>query len=86
MKVKELYTINKNEDRKRFEFEAKDQGIGYLVSFFEVDGNEDKAWIAVEKASGLEPKPRKTNIWGADIEESDNFCKRITRNAGPRDQ
>lgn len=28
---------------------------------------------------------RKKNIWGADIEDADAFCKSITKNAGPRD-
>jgi len=50
-----MFKVKKNKDAKRWEFEPTGNWIGYLVSFYECD-NEEDAWIAVYKAMKLEGK------------------------------
>ena len=48
MNLQEMFTVFKNDDRKRFEFEPKEgvKETSYTVSFYEADSEAD-AWIAV---------------------------------------
>ena len=55
MDIQSMFTVKRNKDAKRFEFEPTGKWIGYLVSFYECD-NEEDAWIAVYKAMKLEGK------------------------------
>lgn len=57
--INKIFVVTRNEERKRFEFDRINGGIGYLVSFSECN-NIDDAWIAVYKALKLEPKKTET--------------------------
>lgn len=54
MDIQSMFTLKRNKDAKRFEFEPNGNYTGYLVSFFEVDADESNAWITVYKALILE--------------------------------
>ena len=45
--MKNTYTINKNDELKRFEFDPKDKGDAYFIDFREVNENEDDAWFVL---------------------------------------
>lgn len=53
MDVQSMYTVKKNKDAKRWEFQPTGDWTGYTVAFHEAD-NEADAWISVYKAMKLE--------------------------------
>ena len=50
--------------------------VGYL---------EGGKFTPIEGMSDLLQTERAKNLWGADIEDCNEFSKKITKNAGPRD-
>jgi hypothetical protein len=61
MDLKGFFTLNKNEERKRWEFTPNEKvnSTSYTVAFYEAD-NEEDAWItlfmAVQKSGGFRIK------------------------------
>jgi hypothetical protein len=59
MDLKGFFTLNKNEDRKRWEFTPNDRvnSTSYTAAFYEAD-NEDDAWITLFMAVQKSPEFR----------------------------
>jgi hypothetical protein len=59
MDLKAFFTLNKNEDRKRWEFtpNEKVKSTSYTVDFYEAD-NEEDAWITLFMAVQKSPEFR----------------------------
>ena len=59
MDLKGFFTLNKNEDRKQWEFTPNDKvnSTSYTVAFYEAD-NEDDAWITLFMAVKKSPEFR----------------------------